>query len=324
MALLPTKQVVRISDCILQPVSFVTDPMRGEGNYMVMCEVLNPDGTPHPSNSRAQLRTILDAGAADHNPWIGYEQEYTLFDGRRPLGWPEHGFPGPQGPYYCGVGSRNVFGRDIAEDHTQACIEAGLVIYGLNAEVMPGQWEFQIGYRGIEGEACDVLTISDHLWIARWLIRRIAEDYDIHASFDNKPIKGDWNGAGLHTNFSTDATRNKNGGMDAINGAVEKLSKRHPEHIRLYGEDLSDRLTGQHETCDIDTFRAGVASRSSSIRIPQPVNLNGYGYFEDRRPGANADPYLVAARLCATVCDVDESLMTFTSWPRKKANLKAA
>ena len=305
------------SDCLLQPVSYVKDPIRGEGNFLVMCEVLNPDGTPHESNSRAQLRAVLDAGASKLDAWIGFEQEYTLFQHRNPLGWPEDGFPGPQGPYYCGVGSRDVFGRGLAEKHTQVCIDAGVMIYGINAEVMPGQWEFQVGYRGIESEASDVLTVSDHTWFARWLLRRLGEEFGVHASFDNKPIKGDWNGAGMHTNFSTTDTRDPAKGKKAIENAVEKLSKRHAEHIALYGHGLGDRLTGDHETCDIHTFRHGVADRGSSIRIPQTVNIKGSGYFEDRRPGANADPYLVAARLCLTVAGIDESVFTFKSWPRK-------
>jgi glutamine synthetase len=310
------------SDCILQPVNFVKDPLRGEGDYLVMCEVMNPDGTPHESNSRAQLRAVLDAGADSQDPWIGFEQEYTLFSHRDPLGWPEDGFPGPQGPYYCGVGAREVFGRELAEAHARACNDAGIVFYGINAEVMPGQWEFQVGFRGDENEPKDVLTISDHMWIARWLLSRLGEDYGVHASFDNKPVKGDWNGAGMHTNFSTNDTRNPEKGMDAINKAVESLSSKHEEHIKMYGYGLNERLTGDHETCDISTFKHGVADRGCSIRIPQGVNLKGYGYFEDRRPGANSDPYLVAARLCTSVCDVDESVMTFTSWPREERQEK--
>ncbi len=312
------------SDCILKPVMFVVDPIRGEGNYLVMTEVYNPDDTVHETNSRAQLRAVLDAGAADQDPWAGFEQEYTLFKGRQPLGWPETGFPGPQGPYYCGVGADEAFGRDIAEDHAQACMDAGLLYYGLNAEVMPGQWEFQIGYRGDAKEKADVLTASDHTWLGRWLLYRIAEDYGVTVSTHNKPVTGDWNGAGMHTNFSTNDTRDKAKGKEAIAAAVDALAAKHDAHIKLYGHTLDRRLTGQHETCDINTFKAGNADRGCSIRIPQLVAQKGYGYFEDRRPGANADPYLVAARLSATVCGVDEGVMQFTSWPRDGAKLSIA
>ncbi len=313
------------SDCILKPACFVHDPIRGEGNYLVLAEVYEADGkTPHESNSRAQLRAVLEAGAGKQDPWFGFEQEYTLFQDGVPLGWPETGFPGPQGPYYCAVGSSNIFGRDIAEDHAQLCLEAGIMYYGLNAEVMPGQWEFQIGYRGAEGDQPDAMTISDHTWLGRWILERVAEEYEVTVSFDNKPIKGDWNGAGMHANVSTNDTRDKKIGRAAIDAAVEALSKKHNEHILIYGDKLGERLTGAHETCDIDTFKAGAADRGCSIRIPRPVADKGYGYFEDRRPGANADPYLVAARICATICDIDESVLTFTQWPRKNKKFTAA
>jgi len=308
------------SDCILKPACFVTDPIRGEGNYIVMAEVYNADGeTAHESNSRAQLREVLDAGAIKQDPWLGFEQEYTLFQNGIPLGWPQSGFPGPQGPYYCAVGTHNIFGREIAEAHREACLEAGLMYYGLNAEVMPGQWEFQIGYRGSDDDTPDAMTIADHTWIARWLLERIAEEFDVTVSFENKPIKGDWNGAGMHTNVSTKDTRDKKSGRAAIEAAVKALEAKHAEHIEAYGDKLHERLTGLHETCDIDTFKAGAADRGCSIRIPRPVEIKGYGYFEDRRPGANADPYLVAARICTTICDVDESVLKFDKWPRQQA-----
>lgn len=307
------------SDCLLKPVSYYKDPIRGERNFLVICEVNNPDGTPHESNSRAQLRSVLDAGAAEQEPWAGFEQEYTLFPQghRTPLGWPTHGYPAPQGPYYCGVGAEEAFGRELAEAHAKLCLDAGLMYYGLNAEVMPGQWEFQIGFRGDESEDSGVLAMADETWVARWLLHRAGEEFGIAATLDNKPVKGDWNGAGMHTNFSTKDTRDKSKGKAAIEAATKALEKKHKEHIILYGSGLSDRLTGEHETCDIDTFKVGDADRGCSIRIPKPVALKGYGYFEDRRPGANSDPYLVVARLCATVCGIDESVMDFNSWPRK-------
>ncbi|MDB2682940.1 glutamine synthetase beta-grasp domain-containing protein, partial [Alphaproteobacteria bacterium] len=313
------------SDCLLQPCAYITDPIRGEGNFLVMCEVLNPDGTPHESNSRSQLREVLDAGAAKQNPWMGFEQEYTMFENRTPLGWPESGYPGPQGPYYCGVGAEEIFGRDIAEAHAELCLQTEMMFYGINAEVMPGQWEFQIGFRGDDNETADALKVCDHTWIARWLLYRVAEDYGVSISLENKPVKGDWNGAGMHTNVSTNDTRDKAKGKKAIEAACKALESKHKEHIVLYGAGLGDRLTGDHETCDIDTFKVGDADRGCSIRIPAPVAQKGYGYFEDRRPGANADPYLVAARICATICDdVDESVMKFTSWPRKNAKFAIA
>ena len=180
--------------------------------------------------------------------------------------------------------------------------EAGLNIYGVNAEVMPGQWEFQLGYRGFEGEETSPLAMSDQMWVARYLLNRIAENHDVVVSYDNKPMKGDWNGAGMHTNFSTSDTRDQHKGEAAIQSAIDNLRENHLKHIEVYGEGLSDRLTGMHETCSITEFKSGVSHRGASIRIPLGTAQKGYGYFEDRRPGANSDPYLVSARLIETVC----------------------
>lgn len=290
------------SDLILKPVRFVNDPILLGANYLLLCEVLNPDGTPHPTNTRAKLVDVMRNGGSDSDPWVGFEQEYTLFDGSKPLGWPDRGYPAPQGPFYCGIGADEAFGRPLVEEHTQACIDAGLMIFGTNAEVMPGQWEFQIGYRGLKGESADPITVSDHLWLARWLLYRLGEDHGITATLDPKPVKGDWNGAGQHTNFSTKETRDPKNGLRAIEKAIEKLSKRHQEHIAVYGHGLEDRLTGKHETADIKTFLSGVGHRGASIRIPLGVANDGYGYLEDRRPGANADPYEIATALVRTIC----------------------
>ena len=290
------------SDLALKPVCSVEDPLRGPGNYLVLCEVNNGDGTPHASNTRAMLRDTLDKGASDVNSWFGFEQEYTFLQGTRPLGWPEVGYPAPQGPFYCGVGSEEVFGRDLVEEHTEACMLAGLLIFGTNAEVMPGQWEYQIGYRGLDGDVdADPLTVSDHLWLARWLMHRLGEEHDVSVSLDPKPVKGDWNGAGAHANFSTEAMRDPATGKSTYMDAIEKLGARHEAHIKVYGHDLGARLTGEHETCSISDFRAGDSDRGASIRIPRHVHEKGCGYIEDRRPGANCDPYEVCHMILETV-----------------------
>jgi len=281
------------SDCQLKPVFFVPDPIRGAPHILVLCEVLQANGMAHETNTRAKLRTIAEK-YKDQDPWYGIEQEYTLFKGDRPLGFPEGGFPGPQGPYYCGVGPENIFGRQLIEDHLEACLKAGLMISGINAEVMAGQWEFQIGPLG-------ALAVSDHLMVARWLLQRLGENYGISVSFHPKPVtEGDWNGAGAHVNFSTKAMRAP-GGLEAIMEACEKLKLKHAEHIAVYGAHNELRLSGKYETAHINEFRYGVSDRGASIRIPMSTANNKTGYLEDRRPAANLDPYLVTAKLIETV-----------------------
>ncbi len=281
------------SDCMLKPVYYLPDPIRGGDDILVMNEVRKPDGSIHESNTRARLVEIAEKHK-DEDAWFGIEQEYTFFKGRSPLGWPNGGYPAPQGPFYCGVGADEVFGRDIVEDHMDICLQAGIQISGVNAEVMPGQWEFQVGSLG-------PLEVSDQLWIARWILYRIAENYGVNATLHPKPVKGDWNGAGAHANFSTKPMR-ENGGLKIIESACEKLGRKHEEHIAVYGAHNEERLTGLHETCALHEFRYGVSDRGASIRIPMDTANNGKGYLEDRRPSANMDPYQVCAALIETTC----------------------
>ena len=287
------------SDCVLRPVFSCPDPIRKGDNKLVMCEVLLPDMTPHPSNTRAACAAAAEK-FAEFDTWFGIEQEYTFFDGIKPLGWPENGFPAPQGGYYCGVGADEVFGRPIVEAHMDACLAAGLAISGINGEVMPAQWEFQIG-------PLQAPAVCDHLWVARWLLYRVGEDIHISdfenrgvsARLDPKPVQGDWNGAGAHCNFSTKYMRES---YDACVAAAEALKGNHEEHIANYGHRIEERLTGRHETCSYREFRYGVADRGASVRIPWQVHREQKGYIEDRRPNANCDPYKVARLILNTVC----------------------
>jgi len=279
------------SDCVLQPVASFADPIRGGDDVLVMSEVLLPDMTPHATNTRALLRPIAEK-FADQEPLFGIEQEYTFFRDGRPLGFPPNGFPAPQAFYYCGVGADEVFGRDVVEAHLEACLDAGIGISGINAEVMPGQWEFQVG-------PLSPLDVSDQLWVARWLLYRIAEDFGVSATLDPKPVKGDWNGAGAHTNFSTNAMRE---GYDPIIAACEALGTKAAEHVEGYGADIEHRLTGSHETAPWSEFSYGVSNRGASVRIPWQVEVDKKGYIEDRRPNANMDPYIVTRLITETVC----------------------
>lgn len=284
------------SDMYLHPVAIFKDPFRGGDNKLVLCDVYKYNNLPAETNHRKTCAEAMEKASSSH-PWFGIEQEYVLLDNDGyPLGWPKQGFPGPQGPYYCGVGTNKVFGRDIVEAHYRACLYAGINISGCNAEVMPAQWEYQVG-------PCEGISMGDHLWVSRYILHRVAEDFGVLVTLDPKPKSGNWNGSGAHCNYSTLEMREK-GGMKHIELAIKDLEKKHHEHIRVYdphgGEDNARRLVGALETSSIDSFSAGVANRGSSIRIPRQVAEEGYGYLEDRRPSSNCDPYSVTEALVKT------------------------
>mmetsp|Transcript_91628 Transcript_91628/g.231178 ORF Transcript_91628/g.231178 Transcript_91628/m.231178 type:complete len:442 (-) Transcript_91628:147-1472(-) len=288
------------SEVLLYPRAIFNDPFRGAPHVLVLAEAINAwDKEPSAGNSRAECAKIMEKYAA-LDPWFGIEQEYTLMKPAKigetpkvPFGFNDDGSePAPQGPYYCGAGYGLAIGRPVADEHYKKCLQAGVKIAGINAEVMPGQWEFQIGpCRGIE--------MGDHLVMSRYIMLRVTESHGCICSFSPKPAEGDWNGAGCHTNFSVKPMR-EDGGYDVIIKVCEAFGKVAAEHIKEYGEGNDKRLTGKHETCDINTFKYGVANRGASIRIPREAEANGKGYMEDRRPAANCDPYRVTCRIMKT------------------------
>merc|ERR1719310_1800319 len=300
------------SEVLLYPRAIYRDPFRAgpsgkSKNIIVLCDCYKPDpdgpkgvGEAIPTNTRVYCKAIMDKVKATE-PWFGIEQEYTLFepDGVTPYGWPVGGEPSrPQGPYYCSIGAENAYGRPVVEAHYRACIYAGINISGINGEVMPGQWEYQVG-------PCTGIDSPDQLIISRYLLIRVCEQFGVQVSFDPKPIPGDWNGAGCHTNVSTKAMRAP-GGYEVIKKAMERLGApgKQDEHIKAYdisgGEDNKRRLTGAHETAPITKFSWGVANRGCSVRIPRMTEKENCGYFEDRRPASNMDPYVVTGKIMET------------------------
>eukprot|EP00178_Gracilaria_changii_P008398 TRINITY_DN25582_c0_g1_i1.p1 TRINITY_DN25582_c0_g1~~TRINITY_DN25582_c0_g1_i1.p1 ORF type:complete len:355 (-),score=58.82 TRINITY_DN25582_c0_g1_i1:81-1145(-) len=297
------------SEVIIVPRAVYHDPFRGGDNIIVLTDAYDPQGNPIPTNTRAPAADIF-AQKTELEPWYGIEQEYTLFKDGTPLGWPSStarsfggpttqlGFPGAQGPYYCSAGADVAFGRPLVEKHLKFGLYAGINISGINAEVMPGQWEYQVGGPGSVGIAC-----ADDLTVSRFLLNRVGEEFGITVSFDPKPIPGDWNGAGCHTNFSTKPMREEDNAVETIfKPMMEKLGAAHKEHIAAYGIGNEKRLTGRHETASIDTFKYGVADRGASIRIGNQTAQDGKGYFEDRRPASNMDPYVVTSMIFKTCC----------------------
>ena len=276
------------TEVILKPRAVFKDPSRDIDKYrtlLVLCDTYNNDDFPLPTNHRNSAFDIFNKIGYETGCWFGLEQEYFIRFNNCFL------HPVNNGSHYCGFS--NKLEKTIVEEHLQACLLTGLQISGINAEVATGQWEFQIGpSQGIEA--------ADELVIARYLLERIAEKYDAIIDYSPK-LSESANGSGCHINFSTEKMRN-DGGLEEILYCMEKLRSRHEEHIAAYGKDNHLRLTGLHETSSMDKFTWGIGTRNTSVRIPNLTKKNGCGYFEDRRPAANIDPYLATSIIAQTCC----------------------
>jgi len=283
------------SEVILKPCAIFNDPFRGQKNTkLVLCDTYLPNDDPHPTNTRYHANKLFNKGL-ELSPLFGIEQEFFITKNGWPVGFPDNRVdcPAPQGSYYCGVGGESAIGRDCVEKAFMRSLEAGLALTGLNAEVAPSQWEIQVCAHGV--------NCADQVTVLRYILMRTAEEYECGISIEPKPVSGDWNGSGCHTNFSTAPMRNV-GGYDVIMSAIQKLQDRHVEHMAAYGKDNDKRMTGLHETADYNTFSFGVANRGASIRIPRETEKNKRGYLEDRRPASNMDPYVVTSMIFETTC----------------------
>ena len=298
------------SDCILKPIKIIpnTTERTRAPSFVALCEVMNADGTPHKTNTRAKLLDRIEETNLD-DMWFSVEQEFTMVDpvSGNPIGWDEYndGTPPPQGKYYCGVGSDVVEGRELMDSHVMSCNGAGILVPGTNAEVMLSQWEYQT-------EPKPAIESADNLILSRFFLQRLAERMNIAISYDPKPMEGDWNGSGAHINFSTNHMR-ENADMEYMNLICSSMGEYHDKSIEVYGDGNERRLTGDHETSSIDRFSWGALDRSASIRIPiYTVNNNGKGYLEDRRPAANVDPYEAFSYLLGVTNNISEELFIAT------------
>jgi len=289
------------SEVIIIPRKVFTSPFIKDNGVLVMCDTFTPNGDPLSNNNRVYADKIFSNPIVNkQKPWFGLEQEYFIVDPEsgRALGITGEKVQNEgQGKFYCSVGAGKAFGRKIVQQHLEYCVNADITISGINAEVAPGQWEFQIG-------PCEGIDSGDHLWMARYIMERVAEEHGYAINWEPKPEQGDWNGSGCHANYSTKNMRKNvigdKTGLFYINDAIEKLSHKHDQHMAVYGTGNELRMTGLHETAKFDSFTSGTANRGASIRIGNENVKNKCGYFEDRRPSSNCDPYLVTAKLCET------------------------
>lgn len=263
--------------------------------YLVLCDTYDINMKPLSTNHRhnAAINIFTEKSVNHFRPWFGLEQEYFMISDQF-----TNAIRLSNGEYYCGTQISNIQ-RNIVNEHLNACLSAKIKIAGVNAEVSQNQWEFQIG-------PSEGIKAADDLIMARFLLERVAEKYNVKISYTPK-ISADINGSGCHTNFSTVQTRNKlnadtTSGINVIYSYITKLENKHAEHIAVYGKDNEKRLTGIHETSSIQTFSFGVGTRNTSIRIPNQVAKSDCGYFEDRRPAANIDPYQVTGIMFQTCC----------------------
>ncbi|XP_028163325.1 glutamine synthetase 1, mitochondrial-like [Ostrinia furnacalis] len=285
------------SDTLLIPSAIYRDPFRKSPHIIVLCETYYGDGNPTPTNHRAHCAKVLSK-ITDQDPWFGIEQEYSIFDlDLWPLGWPKmRGYPVLKSKYsYCGMGE-HVAGREVVECHARACVYSGMDYGGSNAEVMKGSWEFQVG-------TTPGIKAADDLWVGRYLLGRIAENFGVIISYHPKPMGKDQPGIGCHHNFSVNKMRCDDG-VKEIERVCKLLCEKHKTYMKSYGlgdgEENRKRLTGKFETASFDTCRWGVADRGASIRLQRSVVTKGKGFLEDRRPAGDCDPYRVCALLAET------------------------
>ena len=289
------------SELKLKPVAVYHNPFassRFNGGFLVLCETLDKNDKPLPTNTRAHAAEIFETHKAKtEKPWFGIEQEYFII-GQNYNHYRHKDIDNKiiQGQYYCSVGNRNAFYREVAEEHMKLCLIAGLKVCGLNAEVAPCQWEYQIG-------PCEGIESGDQLWISRWIMERLSEKHNVYINWEPKPFN-EINGSGCHTNYSTESMR-KDNGLTVIYNAIEKLRLKHREHMTVYGKDNNKRMSGEYETANYNYFsfnKDRSVDRGASIRVGYDTIKDGKGYFEDRRPASNMDPYQVTSKIFETTC----------------------
>lgn len=284
------------TEIALIPVAYYLNPFFEQGRaFLILCKTYNADGSPTNTNFRHDAEKLFESSTSHYlDPYFRINQEYFIIQSSGTTNFaPLCSYEQPQPDYYCGVG--NVTLRNLAEKHYQYCLNAHLKISAVNAEMEPTQWQFQIG-------PSSKISASDELWVARYILVKLSEEFRVCICFKPKSLPNPSNSSSLHlhTSFSTQETRdaqNQNG-LKCIYQYIDRLSKKHTEHICIYGHN-SNRV---HSGSDYHTFSFASGYRGNNICIPKSVLKAGCGYLEDMRPASNADPYRVTAAIFSTAC----------------------
>ena len=278
-----------VSEIIIHPVFVSLDPFKKAPNVLILCDTYNLDGNPTKYNNRYSVNKLFNKHE-NLKCLFGFEQEFhimklgdnfTLLPNKTMI----KGEPVKATKYYCSNGSMNAFGRNLVNRAVTLALEAGLSCGGYNSACGPAQWEIQIG--PVQYGVC----AADHLILLRFILSRLSENLDIHISLLPKPSEDIDSISYCHTNFSTESMRDSNG-YTHIQNSIEKLKQTHSRDLEIYGKT------------DIEihnNFTTDVTNRNVSVRIPTESKKNNKGYFEDRRPLSNCDPYLVCEALLNSV-----------------------
>ena len=285
-----------ITEVILKPVCLTQNPFIGENSYLVLCQTMNSYNEPIETNKCYEAMKLLKSPDVENlEIWFGVELEFFFesIEGKD--------YMGPQGKYYCGLGQVDYNERKIMETLVKYCQKANIPISGFNQEVAPHQWEYQIG-------PINATWAPHGVYLSRYILDRISEMFDKRTIWHPKPYSGDYNGSGCHVNMSSQLTRDDEG-LTHIYKVLKVIEADHTNFIENYtGKNNNLRLTGAHETSDPFKFTYSEGGRGSSIRIPTQVMSDGYGYFEDRRPGSSINYYETLAKYAEYFLKTEELL----------------
>lgn len=278
------------TEVLLQPIRVYIDGFneRNNENYLVLCDTynINKDGIITPTVDNYRYGAINIFNETNLNPKFGFEQEFYLIDNENHEKLSSLTNISNKDNNYCRTTTKYTY---IMNEFYNLCLSCKIGIVGWNAEVAPFQFEYQIFGNGID--ACDDLVMS------RYVLERYMIDNNYEIKYDPK-LYENLSGSGCHINYSD--VRSK----EYMDKYIKALGETHNDLMKVYGENNNKRLTGLHETSSYSVFTYGVGDRYKSVRIPNSTALGLTNYFEDRRPGANINPYMACGALVKVLSNI--------------------